>query len=560
MFDVVIRGVNVIDGSGSPGYRGDIGINDGKIAEIGRISSPATRVIDADGLVAAPGFIDIHTHFDPQITWDPYGTPSIFHGVTSVIAGNCGLSVAPIRKGRPQDAINLFARVEAMDPQVLENGVPWAWETTGEYLHFLEERGLGVNFGMNVGHSALRQFVMGEDSVEREQATPEEMAEMKRLLREAMEAGAMGFTTSLNPRHSRLDGKPTPGRFAPPAEFWELATVCGEMNRGLLQYAGGPRGEAGTRLLADKSIELGRPVIGVTIRHFWSRPTQWRDQLVWVEDGLKRGARCWAATNVRTFIQRFSLADAQEFDELPTWRSLMFLPLPARKEALRQPEMRQKLRFEAVEDPTPTSFSKRWDLIYVLEAKRPEHKGYEGKSIAEVAAERGQDVIDAFLDMSLEEDLEMRFWCANSQGDPAAVAEMIASPAVAMGQSDAGAHTSIDAGYGYCTLLLGYWVREKHAMRLEDAVRKLTFDQAARFEIPNRGLLKPGMQADVTLFDPATVGCGEATPVKDYPAGATRMTSAASGVPYVLVNGAVTVDNGHLAEACSGQLLKSAPI
>jgi N-acyl-D-amino-acid deacylase len=559
MFDVLIRGAKVVDGSGSPGYLADVAISDGRVAEIGHISSPARRTIDADGLVAAPGFIDIHTHFDPQITWDPYGTSSIYHGITSVIAGNCGLSVAPCKPGRPEDAIKLFARVEAMDPKVLENGVPWSWETTGEYLDFLTKRGLGINFGTSVGFSALRQYVMGEASVERP-ATADEMAQMKAVLRQSMEDGALGLTTSLNPRHSRLDGKPTPGRVAPPEEFWDLATVLGDMNRGLIQYAGGTRGKEATIGLSDKALELGRPVLGVTIRHFWSRPTQWRDQLVWVEEGLKRGARCWAATNVRTFIQRFSLDDAQEFDELPTWRALMFLPKEARMQAFADPEKRKQLRFEAVEDPTPTSFSKRWDLVHVLEAKRPDHKSYEGKTVVEVAEMRGQDVMDAFLDMSLEEDLEMRFWTANSQGDPAAVAEMIASPAVAMGQSDAGAHTSIDAGYGFSSLLLGYWVREKHAMSLEDAVRKLTSDQASRFELPGRGLLKPGMLADVALFDPTTVAPVDPRMVQDFPAGGKRMIQEAIGVPYVLVNGELTVEHGKLTDAKAGRVLRSAPV
>src|SRR5579884_2102827 len=217
MLDVLIRGAKVVDGSGSPGYLADVGIAGGRIAEIGKITDSAKRTIDAGGLVAAPGFIDIHTHFDPQITWDPYGTSSIYHGITSVLAGNCGLSVAPCRPGRPEDAVKLFARVEAMDPKVLENGVPWAWETTGQYLDYLSKKGLGINFGCSVGFSALRQYVMGEDSVERP-ATEDELAQMKAILHDAIRDGALGLTTSLNPRHSRLDGKPTPGRIAPPEE------------------------------------------------------------------------------------------------------------------------------------------------------------------------------------------------------------------------------------------------------------------------------------------------------------------------------------------------------
>jgi N-acyl-D-aspartate/D-glutamate deacylase len=236
----------------------------------------------------------------------------------------------------------------------------------------------------------------------------------------------------------------------------------------------------------------------------------------------------------------------------------MFLPKQERIKAFSDPAIRTKLRFEAVEDPTPTSFSKRWDLVYVLEVKKPEHKAYEGKSVQEVASLRGQEVIDAFLDMSLEEDLQMRFCCSNSQGDPEAVAEMIASPAVAMGQSDAGAHTSIDAGYGFSSLLLGYWVREKQAMSIEDAIRKLTFDQAARFEIAGRGLLKPGMWADVTLFDPEKVATVEPRLVQDFPAGGKRLIADAVGVPYVIVNGEVTVDEGKLTEAKAGQVIRSA--
>ncbi len=556
MYDLLLRGGRIYDGSGMPSYNGDIGIADGKIADMGRLSSSAKRTLNVDGLAVSPGFIDPHTHLDAQLFWDPLGTSSCFHGVTSVVVGNCGLSLAPAKVADREAVIKSFVRVEAISRRVLEEGIQWRWTSTAEYLNALGSS-LGINAAALVGHIAVRHYVMGEDAVER-QATPEEIAQMKQLVRQGMEAGAVGFSTNQNPRHIREDKKPVASRLASDEELGSLLDVLGEMNAGVVQLSGGGADSRGRiAYAAQMARRTGRPVLWQSISHSWSRPHHWREMLANTEQVFKEeGLPIYAMTQAKPFQNRYTLRDAQCFDEFPTWKTALFSPLEARKQMFANGDCRKKLRAEAIEDQSPSVFPRRWDVIFVDAVKLAKNKLLEKKSIEEIANAQGKDGLDCFLDLSLEEDLETRFVHTNTQGDPEAVCEILKHPAVMIGQSDAGAHMGYDARFGYSTAFLGCWVRDHGIMGLEEAVAKLTFRVASVFGLNDRGLLRPGMAADIAVFDAATVNTQEPEYVNDLPANETRMIQKATGVPYTVVNGAVVIENGAATGARPGKILR----
>jgi N-acyl-D-amino-acid deacylase len=556
-YDLLIQNATIVDGTGRPAYSGDVAIQDGRLAAVGAVDGTARRVIDADGLVAAPGFIDHHTHMDAQIWWDPLATSCPLHGVTSTIHGNCGLTLHPCRPRDRHALASTLSRVEAISLAVLESAVPWGWETTAEYLGALGARPLGVNVGSLVGHCAVRYYVMGEEAVERA-ATPEELATMQDVMRASLAAGALGFSTNQNPRHVRTDGAPVPSRLATEEEIYALAGVVGEFPGGVIQTIKTAATPEYIRWAGDLAQHVGRPVLWQIFVHLWAYPTLWREQLTAVEAEFARGARAYGLANAVPLMRRYTLQNAQQFDEFPTWRAVMFLPLAARKQALADPATRRKLRWEAVDDPAPAvAFHKRWDLVWVQEVAREEHRAYQGKSVAVVAAMQGKDVIDALLDLALAEDLETRFCHSSSNGDDAATAAILNSPYALVGESDAGAHVQFDAGFGYCTTLLGEWVRDKHAMSLETAVHKLTGQVAAIYGLGDRGTLAAGKAADVVLFDPARVRALEPERTNDFPGGEPRMIQRAEGVHYTIVNGEPIVEDGALADARPGTVLRA---
>jgi len=558
-YDVVIKGGRIYDGSGLPSYFGDVAINGDRIVEVGRINDSARRVVNAEGLAVSPGFIDFHTHMDAQLLWDPLATSSCFHGVTTLIPGNCGLSLAPCRPEDRDNVIGSFVRVEAMPSQVLRQAVKWEWTSFPQYLDRLQEK-LGVNVAALMGHCAVRQFVMGEESSERA-ATPAEIAQMKSLVREGMKAGAIGFSTNQNRRHMREDGRPIPSRLATDEEIVELASVLGELNCGSMQIS---RGTLGTARPVEEDIDFfrrlastsGRPVIWQSIAHRWNAPELWRKLLDLARDSLASGAASYPLTNARLFNGRFTLKNAQTFDDLPSWKQVMFAPVEHRGELFSDTERRRKLRFEAVEDTRPTTFSRRWDQIFLIKAAQPKNHQHEGKSIAAIAQSLNKDVIDTFLDIAVEENLDTLFQNSGSR-DEEATAEILRNPITLVGQSDAGAHLVYHAGYGYATRFLGYWVREKAVMPLEEAIRKLTFMVASVFGLHDRGLIRPGMAADLVLFDPQTVRECEPEMVNDLPGGEKRLIQRAIGVKTTMVNGAILVQDDEHTGAFPGRVLRN---
>jgi N-acyl-D-aspartate/D-glutamate deacylase len=515
-------------------------------------------VIKADGLAVSPGFIDFHTHLDAQLLWDPLATSSCFHGVTTVIPGNCALALAPCKQQDRETILRSFERVEAISLPALKAGVEWSWTTFPEYLNRLRGH-LGVNVAALMGHCALRQFVMGEASTERA-ATPAEIHQMKEILKAGVRAGAIGFSTNQNPVHMFADGTPIPSRLATDEEIIELACALGEINRGAVQIS---RGSLGVSVPMRETVQLferiagqsGRPVIWQSIAHRWDRPNEWRELLDLAKESLDRGIQSYPLCNARLFNNRLTLKNAQVFDDLPTWKTILFLPIEERIKAIKDSETRKKMRYEAVEEKKSSRFSRRWDLVYMIKAATAANKHLEKKSVAEIAKIRGQDVIDAFLDLSLEEGLDTEFQTSSTNGDEQAVAEIIRSPFVLVGQSDAGAHLIYDAGFGYATRLLGYWIREKNIMSLEEGVRKLTFMVASIFGLPDRGLLRPGMAADLVVFDPATIRECAPEMVQDLPGNEKRLIQKAIGIEATVVNGEVLVERGDHTGALPGMVL-----
>jgi N-acyl-D-aspartate/D-glutamate deacylase len=552
-YDLLIKGGRVIDGSGLPGYMADVGVKDGKVAEIGRLSDGATRTIDASGLVVAPGFIDHHTHLDGQLFWDPYGTCEPQNGVTTAMMGNCALTLAPVQDGREDGLVSSFVRVEAMPRAALDAGIPWGWHTYGEYLDALEGR-VGINVGGLVGHIAVRQWIMGEEAVERE-ATDAEVEQMRGVVAESLRGGALGLSTNRNKRHMREDMKPIASRLATDEEFFRLADVCGEMSSGILQISLGLHTVEDVPWYARLAKRTGRPIIWQSVHHRWAEPNLWREQLDAVAKTFEDGYRTYGITEAGLVNGRFTLKNVQTFDEFPTWKNVMFLPVEIKKQALKDPETRARFREELATD-RQTSFHRKWEYVFVRKVAKPENERFVDKSIAEVARMRGQDPVDAFLDLGLEEDLETTYSSSNTDGDEDVTAQILCDPHILVGQSDAGAHIQFQADFGYGTTLLGHWVRDKGIMSLERAVHKLSYQVAWIYGLQGRGLVQPGYAADLVLFNPDTVNACQPEWAQDFPANTRRMVQKSEGIHYTVVNGRVVFEDGALSGDLPGSVLR----
>jgi N-acyl-D-aspartate/D-glutamate deacylase len=562
MYDLILRGGRIYDGSGMPSFSADVGITGGRVAAIGRITERGGKEIDADGLAVAPGIIDFHTHFDAQIWWDPLGSSSNEHGVTTVVMGNCGLTLAPCKQESRDALIGTFVRVEGMPRHSLQAGIPWEWSTHGDFLDTLSARPLGLNIATLVGHCAVRQYAMGEASVERK-ANDAEISQMEDLVRQGMAAGAFGFSTNSNQSHFREDGKPVPSRFADLNEIERLCRVVGASRRGAVQFTHGafatPEHVAHISKWYDTILgETGRPLIGESIRHRWSEPDLWRHQLEDVAERWRRGFASYAMTSTRRSVRRWNLKDGGRFNELPEWKRLMASSGTERLQQLRTSAFRHALLGDMAAAGPATDLSGRWHSVAVNKVSRSEHKDLEGKNVEEISRLQGKAAVDAFFDLALAEDLETVFEDSTTQGDEKAVAEIFQSPYVMLGQSDAGAHVaSGNPGFGFGTILLSYWVRERKVMALEDAIRKLTFMPASIFGIHDRGLLRPGMAADIFVFDPATIALEKPRQVNDLPEGASRYVQGARGIHYSIVNGSLLMQKGSHTGAYPGRVLRS---
>jgi N-acyl-D-aspartate/D-glutamate deacylase len=553
-YDLVIKNGKVIDGSGLPGFHGDVAVKGGRIVEIGRVSGAARRVIDADGLVVAPGIIDNHTHYDAQVTWDPLCTYSCYHGVTTVVIGNCSLALAPAHQEDRDNLAGVLSHVEAIPLEAIQAGVKWSWETIPQYLDALDQK-LGMNVASLIGHSAVRRYVMGEASQDRP-ASDEEIGAMKAIVREGIEAGAVGVSFERNMRHFDWNGRLAPSNLATDAEILAVAGVIDEVGRGVIQ-CGGDR-----RLGAAVATSTRCPVFYGNITQQAIAPDRWRTQLDEVEGLMRQGHRAYQFVMPRPGDLRYTLKTAQHFDALPTWKNVMLLPLEMRKEAFRDPATRAKLHFEAVETPRDPSrvgeFTRRWDLQFVFKPALAKNQHLKGKSVEQIAREQNKDVLDAFLELALEENLETEFERREVNCDEAAMKALLTSPYTVVGQSDGGAHVVFRTDYSYSTYLLSHWVRDKQIMSLEDAIRKLTFVSASLFGLYDRGLVRPGMVADLMIFDPATIAPLEPGEAHDLPGGAKRRKQLATGIEYTVVNGQVLIEKGEHTGALPGKVARNA--
>ena len=544
--DLVIRGGTIIDGTGSPGVSGDVAIDGERLTQVGGRAAGGRRELPADGLVVCPGFIDPHTHYDAQICWDHALTPSCWNGITSVVMGNCGFSIAPCKPDGRDRLLRMLERVEGMSLPALRTGITWRWESFPEYLDAVAALQPALNVGTLIGHSALRYYVLDDAAAERA-ARPDEVEHMQELLRAGLRAGGLGFSTSQAPTHFGGDGKPVPSRLADDEEILALAGVLKEFERGAIEIT--------TKHLTDVSVSIeaarrsGRPVsfLGAI------RPEA-TEQLA---RARATGLRLLPQTSCRPTLTDFTLTAMGIFEQLPSWRRVMQAPRAALPGIFSDPEFRAAFRRDVTgESEGYRLFKGDWDGVKVLLAERQSLHGLIGKSVAEIAAERGGDPFDVFFDVALEDDLHTEFsYClaGDLQRGPTLLDDNYL-----IGLSDAGAHLTLLADHAYTTYFLGRWIRERGLMPIERAVHKLTAVPAAIFGIAERGTLAPGAFADVVLFDPTRIIDRETHLVYDLPGGGPRLVTEADGIEAVVVNGAVTVERGALTGARAGRVLRGA--
>ena len=571
-FDLAIVNGTVVDGSGLPRRRADVGVKDGRITEVGFVdAAEADQVIDATGLVVAPGIVDAHTHYDPQLTFDPYATSSCYHGVTTVLAGNCGFSIAPTRADDRGFITQMFARVEGMSPKALD-GLPWDFETFPEYLAAREGK-LGVNLACYIGHSAVRRFVMGDASFERE-ATDEEVAAMCRIVGEAMEAGAAGFSSSHAPTHFDSYDRPVPSRVSSKSELEALVAEAGQHNGGTIAYLpfgsiGGLDAEGEEELIRLSTISR-MPVIiqGLGARSKVDAPTAgWDNAKRFVDEATERGAAVYSLLMAKPFNRTFTLAAGTSLYQGVLELNRLFTEastVAERTSLLHDEAFRAAIR-GSVKHPNkdaakgPTLPPPHWSTLHVSRVTLPENEGYVGRSVKEIAAERGVAEEDAMVDLALSEDLAVEFvWKTETPAwrEGTRVAQL--DPHMLLGTSDGGAHLDRDDGAEWSSYFLRYWVREWGAWTLEEGIRQLTQLPAALLGFADRGMLRPFFAADIMVFDPDTISPDHKEFVHDFPNGEGRFTSRPAGVHATIVNGVPIVRDGVLVEGSGlpGQVLR----
>ena len=555
VLDLVIRGGTVVDGSGLPAYGADVGIAGDRIVAVGRLAGEmASRTIDADGCVVAPGFIDIHTHYDAQLHFEPTASPSSWHGVTTVITGNCGFSLFPARGSDIGWLCEMLSRVEGMSSATLAAGVSFAGGGFDEFAGGLEGR-IGVNAGLQVGHSALRRFVMGDDASAR-QASNDEVAAMRELLRGALAAGAVGFSSSQLDMHVDQHGAPVPSNLAAPEELIELASVLAEFEYGVIEFISRSNLEGHDE--ADRSLMLamcaasGKAMNVNPLVHLPKIPDGWRRGLEFVDEAIARGYRVHPQSSLQQLQVFFALHDTFLFDEMSEFRAV--LTAADRNDQLAEPSVRDRLR-AALADTEGRVFVFSWDNVMV--ARTDAHQGWVGRSVSDLAQEWGTDPLDAFLDASLAEDLRTTFTLGGSLRASAsrdATEEVMRHPASLPGSSDAGAHLTSYCGVDFSTRLLTEYV--PNVLSLEEAVRRLATVPAHLYGFTDRGVIRPGAAADLAVWDPSRIGVGATRWADDFPAGGGRFVVESTGFRNSVVNGTVLLDDGADTGARSGRVLR----
>ena len=539
LFDTLIKNVTLIDGSASLPYVADLAVRADRIAAIGTRLGDAKHTIDGSGLSLMPGIIDNHTHYDAQVTWDSWCSPSVALGVTTAVIGNCGFTIAPCK---PQDRDRTMAnltQVEGMSIEVLRAGIDWQFETIPQYLSFLERRGSALNLAAFVGHSSLRTFVMGDDAAKRS-ATPAEVAAMRTLLLEGMQAGAVGFATSTSPAHNGQGGQPMPSRLADDDELRTLVGSLKDGGRGVFMLTKG--GHTKISFLEELAALSRRPVVVAALLHSNTNPGVVFAELDQIAAANARGNRMVGAISPCPLTNEFTMHSPYPVEGLKSWQAALGLSVECYKEVLRDPGFRQTVRDEIAAPTTFRLFNGEWNKVNVVEVSKPQHRYYEQQNVAQLALAAGVDPLDFMLDLALDENLDTLFTAVLLNSDEAAVARMLQHPASLVSLSDAGAHLTFfnDAGFGLH--LLGHWVRRLSVLSIEQAVAKLTSVPARLFGIADRGELRVGAYADLMLFDSATVDRGAKERVADLPGGGKRLLTPAIGIEGVWVNGTRVAD------------------
>ncbi len=562
MYDLIIRNGTIVDGSGMPRYKADVAIEGDRIAAIGKLRGSARETLDADGHIVAPGLVDAHTHMDAQVFWDALGTCSCWHGVTSVVMGNCGFSLAPCGEKDKLLVMRNLERAEDISPEAMQAGIKWSWTTFAQYLDAVERLPKGINYAAYAGHSALRTYVMGERAFD-EEATTEDIQLMRSELGDAIRAGAIGFTTSRTSNHQTPDGRPVASRIANWDEVRQLVGVMGDLGAGIFEIAGEDTGAEGARLdnylgrLKSLAVDTSVPV---TFGMFSSRraPNYWRRYFETAEETAAAGGRMFIQVHSRSLNVLLSFETNMPFDRIPAWREIRKLPLAEQEAALRNPDIRRKL-VEAAHDRTADgeravgaeARSANFKWMFPLDKPTPPYR-----SIAELAEEQGKDPIDVIIDLALEKNLKRFFLQTLINENQDHVLEMMKNPRSVVTFSDSGAHVSQIMDSSLQTHVLSHWVREKEALSLEQAIRMLSFVPAYHWGLRGRGLLREGNFADVIVFDPAKIAPKLPELAHDLPAGARRLKQKSEGLAATVVNGKVLLRNNEHTGALPGRLLR----
>lgn len=556
--DLVVRGGQVVDGTGLPGYTADVAVRDGRIVKIGRVTEPARRVLDADGLTVTPGFIDVHTHYDVQLDWDPLATPSSWHGTTTVLTGNCGFSLAPARPDDVDWLAGMLSRVEGMSRAALRAGLQFRGGGFGDYWRRFDGR-IGINVASYVGHSAVRRWVMG-DAASTRHATAAEIAAMQELVRAALREGAIGFSTSQLDIHVGEDGREVPSNHAAREEIVALAAVLAEFDRGALEIIprsfGAGYDEADRQLLLDMYRVSGRPIELNVLLPTPDNPLSWQQTLDFVRAAAARGVRLHPQFTTNELGLHLKLADTFVFDEMPAWRAALTAPEPARSRQLRDPAVRARLAAEFDAPGRAAAFG--WDVLEVEATRDAANAAWIGKTVAALAAERGGAPLDAFLDCSLAEDLQTQWQTRLTDVAVEFIRHVvragIGEPFVMAGSSDGGAHLASFVGADYTTRLLTDWVPE--ALSFEQAVWRLSGMPATVHALRDRGFLREGAWADLLVLDRVALRAGRARLARDFPAGSERYVVDAEGYRAVIVNGTPVLEDGRPTGALPGHVLR----
>jgi len=560
MLDVLIRGGEVVDGTGAPRRRADVGISNGKVVAIGEVTDSAAHTIDATGKIVTPGFIDLHTHYDAQAFWDSSLSPSPLHGVTTVMAGNCGFTIAPLTPEDGDYLMRMLARVEGMPLESLQEGVPWNWRTTGEFLDAVDGK-LMPNAGFLVGHSALRRVVMHDDATRRE-ATPEEIEQMKELLRDGLRAGGLGFSSTWSTSHNDHTGVPVPSRHGSREELIALCSVVSEFPGTTLEFipAVGRFEQETFELMADMSAAANRPLNWNLLQVYAQNWEIVKHQLTGGDIAKQRGGKVLALTLPDTFRTRLNLRSGFILDILNGWDELMALPPEEKLAMLRDPKGRQEMNDKAQATVGPTRSIGNWAAYMLLETFSDKWKPYQGRLIGEIAKELGKEPWDALADIVVDDNLNTVITVPDKgQGDDTwqRRVEVWRDDRAIVGASDAGAHLDMIDSFSFSTTLLARAVRERNLMSFEEAVTHLTDRPARLYGLRDRGRLQEGYFADVVVLDPDTVGPGEVYMKFDLPGGAGRVYGEAVGIEHVIVNGVPAVEHGELLAARPGSLIRS---